>query len=556
MKHIKLRLDIENKILLPFLIISVLFTVIFSGILFYTGYRGQLETAQLNARLLLESVTSEIEHDSITSSKQTILRTYAARADKGLFIYDTDGTPLLSGGTRENIGQQWVLLSRSDNRYGWTLSYIIDRAIFYDELIEKQKYTILATIALLIITVQSGIFIAYNISDPVRRLTEACERISRDPGLTQGRHLSDDYRLRGDEIGRLAVSFDRMLSEMHSYTDEIVKVKTLNETIVENLPLGIVAYSVDGGQLFINAKAEAMLESLSCADAPLPEVLRELMANNKLVIDPIKAQDPTGRAYDLEIGIWRLTDAHGYVWGALCTIDDITYKKMMEEKFSESEKLAYTGKVAADLAHEIRNPLAGIRAGIQVISRRLEGEGDQALCARMVGEVDRINLLIENLLNLGRERTSLKTLFSVGRLFEEISLLYTKVAENSRIALRFYAEPDLMLYADEEQIRQVLINLINNSFRAIKNGGDVTVWGTRQASGVVLTVCDNGIGMTAKEVKNVLASGRINASAGRGLGISIVRRLLRQNGGGFDMTSTPGEGTTITITFDLQEVAG
>ncbi len=559
MKHFKIRLDIENKILIPFVIISFLFTGTFGGILFYNGYRAQFEREYLNARLLLESVTSEIEHYGIASSRESILSTCAARADKGFFIYDEQGVALLEGRDRSAMREEWVLLSRADNRYRWTLCYILDRAVFYDDLIENQRYMIIATIALLIITVQAGIFIAYNISDPIRRLSEACARISRDPALTAGRHLADDYRQRRDEIGRLAIAFESMLSDIRGYTDEIVRVKILNEAIVENLPLGVVAYNAQGEQLCINSKAAAMLsaDGLACGGEALLETLRRLIASSRPVIDPIRAQDPSGRAFDLEIGVWRLTDANGFVWGALCTIDDITYKKMMEEKFGESEKLAYMGKVAADLAHEIRNPLAGIRAGIQVISKRLEGDNERGLCAGMVGEVDRINLLIENLLNLARERASHKALFPVGKLFDETALLYTKVAENSRIALRFFAEPDLMLYADEGQIKQVLINLVNNSFRAVGDGGDVAVSARRLDNGVVLTVADNGVGMTEQALRSALSFGRVDASEGRGgLGLSIVRRLLRQNGGSFDIESAWGEGTTITITFEMQEAAG
>ncbi|MFV0496910.1 MAG: sensor histidine kinase [Candidatus Fimivivens sp.] len=558
MSLFKIKLDIENKILIPFLIISFLFTSTFGGILFYNGYRAQLKTEQLNARLLLESVTSEIEHYGTASSRRAILRTSAARAGNRLFIYDENGAPLLESSDRTQMREEWVLLSRTDNRYGWTLCYILDRADFYDDLIENQRYMIIATIALLIITVQAGIFIAYNISDPIRRLTEACERISLNPCLTAAQPLATDYRQRRDEIGRLAVSFDSMLADIHRYTDEIVRVKILNEAIVENLPLGVVAYNAQGEQLCINSKAAAMLAAhgLYCDDEPLLKTLHRLIAGSRPVIDPFRAQDPSGRFYDLEIGIWRLTDANGFVWGALCTLDDITYKKMMEEKFSESEKLAHTGKIAADLAHEIRNPLAGVRAGIQVISKRIDGENERTICSGMVAEVDRINLLIENLLNLARERTSHKTLFSVGTLLDEIALLYTKVAENNHIVLRFFAESDLMLCADESQIKQVLINLINNSFRAVGDGGSVTVSAHRLEGGTMLTVADNGAGMTAQAVQSVLSSGRADAAQGRGLGLSIVRRLLRQNGGGFDIQSEQGKGTTIIITFETQEAAG
>lgn len=135
--------------------------------------------------------------------------------------------------------------------------------------------------------------------------------------------------------------------------------------------------------------------------------------------------------------------------GVLCTIDDVTYKKHMEEKLTEDEKLAYTGKLAADVAHEIRNPLAGIRAGIQVVSRKLGEERDRKLCGGMVREVDRVNLLIENLLNLSRRRESEKTTVSLNALFEELQMLYFKVAENKGILFNALVNGRLWLYADE-----------------------------------------------------------------------------------------------------------
>lgn len=549
MKRLKLKISIENKILILFLIISFLFTGVFASILGYNSYHAQLEKEKLNARVLLESVTCDIDYYGKISDEQTVLDVYSWRGYRELYIYDQSGAALLEGDTRLDMQEEWVLQTRDDNSYGWSLCYIIDRAAFYDQLIENQKYMILATIALLIITVQAGIFTAYNISNPIRLLSNTCESISRNPNIEAVGDFADTFEQRTDEIGLLATSFSRMLTDIRHYNAEVMRVNSLNKAIVENLPLGVVAYDTNGKQLCINSKANAMLgdEGYTCNGIALMKVIEEMMRKNSLVIDPIRASDSFGKKYDLEIGIWQLTDAEGFTWGALCTIDDITYKKMMEEKFSESEKLAYTGKISADLAHEIRNPLAGIRASIQVIAKRMEAPNDKALCSSMVGEVDRINLLIENLLNIARERTSQKTLFQVGRLFDEISLLYTKVAENSRIELGFSCEAGIELFADESQIKQVLINLINNSFKAIKNGGRVSVAANRLPEGVMLTVEDNGTGMSEREIENILSTG--HGKAGRGLGISIVKRLLAQNSGNLEIISTVGSGTKIIIIF-------
>ena len=233
-----------------------------------------------------------------------------------------------------------------------------------------------------------------------------------------------------------------------------------------------------------------------------------------------------------------------YNGSELYAIDDVTYKKHMEEKLTEDEKLAYTGKLAADVAHEIRNPLAGIRAGIQVVSRKLGEERDRKLCGGMVREVDRVNLLIENLLNLSRRRESEKTTVSLNALFEELQMLYFKVAENKGILFNALVNGRLWLYADEGELRQVLINLINNSVKAMPDGGELAIRAWKEEDGVALSVVDTGVGMTQEKLHKVLGEGGTG-----GLGLSIVQRLLAQNGGVLSMDSTPGAGTRAQIRF-------
>lgn len=212
----------------------------------------------------------------------------------------------------------------------------------------------------------------------------------------------------------------------------------------------------------------------------------------------------------------------------------------MEEKINEDEKLAYTGKLAADVAHEIRNPLAGI----QVVSRKLSEERDRKLCGGMVREVDRVDLLIENLLNLSRRRESKKTTVSLNALFEELQMLYFKVAENKGIRFNALVNGRLWLYADEGELRQVLINLINNSVKAMPDGGELSIRAWKKEEGVALSVVDTGVGMTPEKLRKVLAGGENG-----GLGLSIVQWLLAQNGGELSMDSSPESGTRALIRF-------
>jgi signal transduction histidine kinase len=227
----------------------------------------------------------------------------------------------------------------------------------------------------------------------------------------------------------------------------------------------------------------------------------------------------------------------------LCTIDDVTYKKHMEEKVSRDEKLAYAGQLAARVAHEARNPLAGIRAGLQVIGRKLTEEREQMLSREMVREVDRVNLLIENLLNLARKRESEKTTVNLSTLCDELLMLYYKVAENKGITLSVEMAGELWLFADEQELRQILINLINNSIKALPKGGTVSIQGQPTEDGVLVQISDNGVGMEPESLERVLQG------EGGGLGLSIVQQLLGQNGGTLHLHSEQGQGTTVELRF-------
>ena len=337
------------------------------------------------------------------------------------------------------------------------------------------------------------------------------------------------------------------MESIRTYTGELIRVKTLNESIVENLPFGVVAYDQEGKAFCVNASASAMLgrqEERDEQGRTLEMLLGQIMRREDVLPDPAHLTEPTGKSRDYEFGVWQLREPDGSRWGVLCTIDDVTYKKRMEERSSEEEKLAYTGKLAADVAHEIRNPLAGIRAGIQVVSRKLTQERDQKLCEGMVREVDRVNLLIENLLNLSRRRESQKTTVSINALFDELQLLYFKVAENKGIAFTAQVEGSLWLYADEGELRQVLINLINNAVKAMPDGGQLEIRAEKEPEGVCLTVTDTGVGMGPEKLEQVL-----HGAGTGGLGLSIVRRLLGENGGQLSMESGRGEGTRARIAF-------
>ena len=123
-------------------------------------------------------------------------------------------------------------------------------------------------------------------------------------------------------------------------------------------------------------------------------------------------------------------------------------------------------------------------------------------------------------------------------------MLYFKVAENKGILFTALVDGRLWLYVDERELRQVLINLINNSVKAMPDGGELAIRAWTGSAGVTLSVVDTGTGMSPEKLAQVL-----HGNGSGGLGLSIVRRLLKENGGELSMHSAPGQGTRAQIVF-------
>jgi len=535
--------SIENKILIPFVCISLITVFFFCFILYRTEYHIKIESESDYAMALAGYINSDINAGDNWQNSNALLEKYEANyTGQNLFIYDSGGHLLL--GQRTLSDDELFIWESQDNILGWRILYSIDRNELSNTFLEEQKYMILAAVAMLLIIVEASVLISHNISAPIRQLSETCNTLSQDYTLS-GDAMSD-YLKRRDELGYLATAFQTMIKSIQENTAQLVQVKTLNESIVSNLPLGIIVYDQEGSIALKNSHAESMFSRQNERDGlgrNVEQLLSDIIQRESILPPPARLTDPDGTVRDYEFGIWRLHTPAGISYGTLCTADDVTYKKHMEEKMSQDVKLAYAGKLAADVAHEIRNPLAGIRAGLQVIRKKLTEERDTLLCQGMVHEVDRVNLLIGNLLNLSRQRQSEKTTVNLNALCEELLMLYSKIAENKGIDLQMKLEGTLWLYTDEGELRQILINLINNSFHAIPNGGSVTILGRVGEDGIVIEVTDTGTGMDDLTLKQVRSGEK------GGLGLAIVQQLLEQNAGGLAISSSAGLGTIVTLTF-------
>jgi two-component system nitrogen regulation sensor histidine kinase GlnL len=226
------------------------------------------------------------------------------------------------------------------------------------------------------------------------------------------------------------------------------------------------------------------------------------------------------------------------------------------------ETLAAAGRMAVGLAHEIRNPLGAIRGAVQLLARELGGDSPlQEYTSVLLTEVDRVNRIIEMLLNLARPVPVRLVPLNVHQLFERVALLSDEAARSRGITLVRRYDPSLpAVLGDEDRLVQVFHNLVRNAMEAMAAGGKVTLatrvsmnplfgkvdLGGGQRSMVEAQVIDEGSGIPPAARARIFDPFFTTKDHGLGLGLAICHQIVEQHRGAIDIESEEGRGTTVT----------
>lgn len=218
-------------------------------------------------------------------------------------------------------------------------------------------------------------------------------------------------------------------------------------------------------------------------------------------------------------------------------------------KLSRVEHLAEIGQLAASLAHEIKNPLAGISGAIQVIGDSLESESPyRSVVREILGQISRMDATVKDLLLYARPSPPQARVCVVGQLVPRVLTLLHEEPALRKVDVTFAgSDPDLTLYADEGQMEQLLINLIINAAHATAEGGSIQVEAVGRCDRTLLIVRDRGMGMPVDVRERALDPFFTTKAKGTGLGLAICRRIAHSNGGNISLESQPGKGTTVTV---------
>jgi len=223
----------------------------------------------------------------------------------------------------------------------------------------------------------------------------------------------------------------------------------------------------------------------------------------------------------------------------------------MEEQVSRAHHMAEIGHLAASLAHEIKNPLAGISGAIQVIGESLPpSSGHQPIVREALAQIKRLDAAVNDLLLYARPSPPAVGVVRVEDLLARIILVLGEEPALQRVRVEHECTPSSLTFrADQSQIEQVLINLILNAAHASPDQGDIRVTAHRENDSVILTVRDEGTGLSSEAQKRAFEPFFTTKARGTGLGLSICRRIVDAHGGSLDLQSTERQGTTVTVTL-------
>ena len=232
-------------------------------------------------------------------------------------------------------------------------------------------------------------------------------------------------------------------------------------------------------------------------------------------------------------------------------IRDLTSIKELEQQIERGKQLTAMGNLASGVAHEIRNPLNAIGTIIQQLGRDFEPTADKeeyySFTKLVYNEVKRINKTIESFLKLAKPEPIVRKHFILSEFLKDIELQHKRNLEDKNIKLIVENYYDGEVFWDEDQIKQVLINLISNAGDAIVNTGEIKITAKQHEDNIIIVVADNGNGIAEENIGKIFNLYFTTKADGSGIGLGIIQRIINEHGGIISVDSKIGEGTKFTI---------
>ncbi len=385
----------------------------------------------------------------------------------------------------------------------------------------------------------------------------------------------------GHVVGAVGISRD--INERIKLEQQITELQNFQESILQSMQAGLITIDLTGHITSFNAGAAEVLRCTAqeAVGQPLAAVMGEeaaavflqpssrgeLLANREMLL-----KTRTGQDIYIGFTITPLLDNRGLRAGTILSFKDISQIKRMQAEVIRMDRLASLGVLASGIAHEIKNPLAGIKAMAQTLQEDLPAGGDgRVYLERIVRQVNRLDGLLKTFFDFARPRPPQRRLHRIQDILQEVFTLVDKRLEEGNIEWQCNIDDNTPpVFVDFHQMQQVILNLIINAIDAMEQGGRlyVEVEPYRGAAAhfiaaeneperrfVEIAISDTGTGIAQENLETIFDPFFTTKSQGTGLGLSIVYRIIAAHHGEISVSSQVGEGTTFRVLLPMEEEA-
>ena len=358
----------------------------------------------------------------------------------------------------------------------------------------------------------------------------------------------------------------------HNYRETKVslsRIEAFSDNLVENMPIGLIAIDSHKRIASFNHLAESFFIHLNEANIGkdvaeiIPRELWQLIESPNIqkgiVEKEIDCSVNDGRTIPLEVTSTLLNDKDDNFLGYLILFKDMSEIKSLKKIVARSQRLASVGRLAAGVAHEIRNPLSSIKGFATYFKERYHNFSEDKQTAEiMIQEVDRLNRVVSQLLEFAKPVKVSAQPVDIRKLLEDsLKLIEKQIQEkNIKIETDFSVEVE-KAFIDSDKINQVLLNLYLNAIDAMKDGGTIAVLLRKHEwkKGIEIVIQDTGSGIDEKDLPNIFDPYFTTKSTGTGIGLAIVHNIIEAHNGEIKVESPPGKGTKFIVYLsDLSRV--
>jgi len=363
-----------------------------------------------------------------------------------------------------------------------------------------------------------------------------------------------------------AQSLENVGQRLEEATEQVADLQELQQVMVRSIHSGLATADLDARLLYVNAFGEAILGQrlAELRGRPLREILGSVLfepsalgaraADEGLARLEIAYRRPSGQEVDLGVSVSSLATADPLNAGYLLVFQNLTEIKRLEREVRTKEKLAAVGEMAAQLAHEIRNPLGSISGSAQILMAEANISEEQGrLLAIITKESKRLSDTLNQFLYQARPSVDTRGPVDVGRLISEaVTLLRNGPEVGPAHTVEFEMDRGShVCLADPDQISQVFWNLSRNGLEAMPGGGVLRIRVAMEGDTLLLSCRDQGRGMGREEQRRVFEPFQSGTPMGTGLGLAIVYRIVRDHHGDITLRSIPGHGTEVEVRLPL-----